>query len=54
MQCTTDMLQYSEMRDAAPSSKGTPQAVNLYCSVDRDYLSLASNASGEPLPEAEA
>src|SRR2546430_1221461 len=49
------------MRDAAPSSRrgeplhtggfaplqSTPQAMSLYCSVDRDCLFLASNAAAQ-------
>jgi hypothetical protein len=64
----TDVLQYSEMRDATPSStrrealhkgglaslQGPLQAIRLYCAVDASCLLLASNASLQQLPEAGA
>src|SRR5215475_9571709 len=37
------------MRDAAPSSKGTPQAMNLCCSVDRDWLFSGISTVGMPV-----
>lgn len=58
----TDVLQYSEMRDATPSSihgealhtggfaplQGPLPVIRLYGAVDGSCLFLASNASGEP------